>query len=87
MLGLNLTLETLPEEGIGKKKKPWYEVHKFDNEDQYNEWRKWGEEFLLNHYEKPHEMLKVMNYIDLVYGMSYTIPKEEVKKEGQMELF
>lgn len=71
MIGIDLRLETIPEDNIiivGKKKELWYEVHKFESEEQYKEWRSWAESIVRNE--------KDMNYIDFRYGMVYRYKKE-----------
>jgi hypothetical protein len=83
MIGEKITLEGLPDDGmieIGKKKMYWYDHYKFDNLEQYEEWRSWAEKEI----KVLPNWLNELNFIDLLYGMSYKIPKIQ---KGQLDLF
>lgn len=83
MAGHKVIWKEIPEDGlvtIGKKSKYWYELYKFKNVEQYNEWREWAEKRLGQIYTGS-KLKSEMNYIDLRWGMSYEIPKETKKGE------
>jgi hypothetical protein len=77
MIGADTTWEEIPDSGLVKKKY-WYDVYKFDSEDQYNEWREWATDKLRKEV-LPELVEENMNYLDLRYGMKY-----RYKKPGEL---
>lgn len=71
--GIDFSYERIGEDGIiqvGKKRDYWYNIYKFENEEQYIEWRDWVTEQLSKKF-LPGEVEKEANFVDLVYGMTY----------------
>lgn len=81
MKNINYSFEEIKKDGlvqVGKKKEWWYNHYKFDNEEEYMEWRKWMEEQIKRSY-LGYDADKEAMYVDMVYGMTY-----RYKKEGQL---
>lgn len=73
MIGVEYRYKNIAEDGmvmIDKKKKNWYDVYKFKDCKQYEEWRKYILEQL-----KGNE--KEANKLDFHYGMVYKHEKED----------
>ncbi len=84
MIGEKITIASLPEDGlieVGKKKIMWYQHYKFDSLEQYEQWRSWAEQELSS---KLIKWKKELDFADMIYGMSYKIPKTQ---KGQLDLF
>lgn len=77
ILGIDMNFEGIPEDGmvqVGKKKKMWYDVYKF-TEEQEEEWREYARQKLESNFLERSNF----DYIDLRYGFVLEL---ESKKEG-----
>jgi hypothetical protein len=86
MIGVNITLEKLDETGgiikVGNKKMEWWKHYQFPSEELYIEWREWVEDEIEKEFGKFTESVTLtseINYVDLVYGMSY-----KIKRTGEL---
>jgi hypothetical protein len=73
MIGVKFRHVDIPEDGIilvDKKKKNWYDYYKFENVEQYQEWKK----FIL---EQLNGNEREANRIDFIYGMVYKYKRED----------
>jgi hypothetical protein len=85
LIGQDVTIQelkngvTLKEAGKTKIKE-WWKVYQFDDEQQYMEWKTWAANEIEAYYDsiEEDELQLEINYLDLVYGMSYKIKKEEL---------
>lgn len=76
IIGEKITFADIPADGIvevGKKKKNWWEVYHF-TEEQENEWKKWVEKEIEGNYLEDTQLL----YIEMRYGFT----RDYSKKEG-----
>ena len=77
MIGEKIRFEDLPQDGliiVNKKKVYWYDHYKWDNMEQYIEWKSWAREQLLILGEKNTQY--VLDYADLRYGLNVRLKKE-----------
>lgn len=74
IIGEKITFDDIPEDGqvtVGKKKKLWYDVYKF-TEEQEEEWREWCKVEMMKH------PLAVDGYtLEMVYGFVRKLDKEK----------
>lgn len=79
MIGEKVRIKDIPSNGIitiNEKKMYWYEYYKWENTEQYNEWRQWmKKELELIGNEK---IEYILNYTDLRYGLTVRYKKEGV---------
>lgn len=70
----------------GKKVKvvDWWKAYHFEDEEQYMEWKEWAANEIFKFYSniEESELQIEINYLDLVWGMSYEIrkPIEELEE-------
>lgn len=82
VIGEDIIFKDIPEGGeiiIGKKKKMWYDVYQYKNEEQYLQWKIWALEEL----EKGQHSDK-FDTLDMIWGLHIAFPKTE---KPQLELF
>lgn len=82
IIGEKLKYKDIPEDGlieINKKKIRWWEYYKFENKQQYEEWKLWA----LGELRKEN-IENQFDVIDMTYGLDYKIPKIV---KGQTALF
>lgn len=81
MLGVKVRFEDIPDDGlveVGKKKKEWYNVYKF-TEDQEDKWREWAEKEIAKVIEDKETARKLLMKYELVFGLNRIF-----KKSGEL---
>lgn len=75
IIGLDIKFVDVKEEiSVKKKKIPWYKHYLFENEEQYEKWKKWA----IQEMEKM-DLADQFVKLDLIYGLNI-----KIKKEGQL---
>ena len=71
ILGVKVRFDDIPDDGlveVGKKKKEWYNVYKF-TEEQEEEWKKWAQEEIAKVIEDKEKARKLLMKYELLYGL------------------